>query len=75
MIAWAMATSVLVGVFTADPTKGSAKLRAGAVAFDITPTTFPVLINGGMTSATATRVKTLLHARSLVLDDGNSRCA
>ena len=75
MIAWAMATSVLVGVFTADPAKDSAKLRAGAVAFDITPTTFPVLVNGGMTSATATRVKTLLHARSLVLDDGNSRCA
>lgn len=50
-------------------------LRAGAVALDVTPTTFPVLVNGGMTSATATRVKTPLHARALVLDDGKTKCA
>ena len=50
-------------------------LRAGAVALDVTPGTFPVLVNGGMTSATATRVKTPLHARALVLDDGKTKCA
>lgn len=70
-----MLTGVVFGMFTAEPIKVPAKLRAGAVAFDITPTTFPVLVNGGMTSATATRVKTLLHARALVLDDGANRCA
>lgn len=55
----------------ADP----APLRAGAAALDVTPTAFPVLVNGGMTSATATRVKTPLHARALALDDGTTRCA
>ena len=50
-------------------------LRSGAVALDVTPGTFPVLVNGGMTSATATRVKTPLHARALVLDDGKTKCA
>lgn len=49
--------------------------RAGAASIDVTPATFPVLVNGGMTSATATRVKTPLHARALVVDDGKTKCA
>ena len=50
-------------------------LRAGAAAVDISPRTFPVIQNGGFLEATATRLVDPLHARCLVLDDGNERLA
>ena len=49
-----------------------AELRAGAAVIDITPTTFPVIVNGGMTSRTATKVHSKLHARSLALADDDT---
>ena len=49
--------------------------RAGAFAMDISPTEFPVLVNGGMYSRTADKVVDPLHARCLVLDDGTTRIA
>lgn len=52
-----------------------AELRAGAVAVDITPRQFPVSINGGMTSNTATAATTPIHARAIVLEDGRDRIA
>ena len=48
---------------------------AGAFAIDITPTEFPVLINGHFGSREATKIVDLLHARCLVLDDGSERIA
>ena len=50
-----------------------AELRAGAAAVDVTPRQLPVLVNGGMLSHTADKVKTRLHARAIVLDDGRER--
>ncbi len=50
-------------------------LRAGAAAVDISPLEFPVIINGGMAQRTADKVIDHLHARSLVLDDGQTRIA
>ena len=47
-------------------------LRAGAQAIDVSPRTFPVLINGGFLQNSATRVNDPLFAKCLVLDGGKS---
>ena len=44
--------------------------RAGASAIDITPPTFPVSSNGGMSDRSAQMAHDPLHARCLVLDNG-----
>jgi hypothetical protein len=53
----------------------SADFRAGAAAVEITPTNLPVLVNGGFLSRSVDKVRTPLHARALVLDDGRMRVA
>jgi hypothetical protein len=50
-------------------------LRAGAYAQDITPTKFPISVNGNMRDVQATSAHDRLHARCLVLDDGKTRLA
>lgn len=50
---------------------GKTEFKAGAAVVSVTPETFPVLINGGMTSRSADKVNTEVNARALVLDDGN----
>ena len=40
-----------------------AELRVGAAKVDVTPDQLPVLINGGMTSHSADKVKTRVNAR------------
>jgi hypothetical protein len=52
-----------------------AEFRAGAVALDVTPRQFPVLVNGGMTSRTADSVTDPIHARALVLADEKTEIA
>jgi hypothetical protein len=52
-----------------------ATLRAGACAIDVSPSTFPVLVNGGFLQSRATKIKDPLFARCLVLDDGTTRLA
>lgn len=52
-----------------------AELRAGAAVVDATPLQFPVLVNGGMLSRTASKVKTPINLRAIVLDDGEERLA
>jgi neutral ceramidase len=49
-------------------------LRAGAATSNITPH-LGVLLNGGMSDRTATHIHDELHARCLVLDDGQTRLA
>jgi hypothetical protein len=46
-------------------------LRAGAAAADITPREFPVNMPGGFNQNLAESAHDPLHARALVLDDGN----
>ncbi|MFV1966279.1 MAG: LamG domain-containing protein [Pirellulaceae bacterium] len=53
--------------------EASAELKAGAAVVDATPIQFPVLVNGGMLSRTASTVKTPINARAIVLDDGQER--
>jgi hypothetical protein len=50
-------------------------LRAGASAVNVSPDTFPVLINGGFLQNKANAVNDPLFARCLVLDDGPTRLA
>ncbi len=54
-------------------TEALAELRVGAAKIDISPTQFPVLVNGGMTSRTAEQITTRVHARAIVMDDGSER--
>ncbi|PHS03019.1 MAG: hypothetical protein COA78_19465 [Blastopirellula sp.] len=49
--------------------------QAGAFAVDISPTEFPVIVNGGMYERTASQIRDRLHARCIVLDDGQTRLA
>ncbi|MDB5387533.1 MAG: hypothetical protein JWM11_3179 [Planctomycetaceae bacterium] len=49
--------------------------RAGAVAMDVTPVKFPVIINGNMNEVLASEVVDRLHARTIVLDDGTNQAA
>ncbi len=49
--------------------------QAGAFAMDITPETFPVSSAGSMSARTATQAHDPLHARCLVLDDGEIKLA
>src|SRR5437588_10203110 len=49
--------------------------RAGAYAQDVTPTKFPISVNGGMQDRLAKGAHDPLHARCLVLDDGTTKIA
>lgn len=51
------------------------QLRAGAAVVDISPPEFPVIRNGGFIEAQDTRLADPIHARALVLDDGQIRLA
>ena len=50
-------------------------LRAGAAMVDVTPTQFPVIVNGMVEERTATMAHDALMSRALVLDDGTERIA
>lgn len=50
-------------------------LQAGAAAVDISPKTLPALKNGGFLQAIEKRIADPLHARSLVLSDGEETLA
>src|SRR5688500_4757392 len=58
-----------------SPAAQPGPLRAGAAAVDITPTQFPVLVNGGFQPVVANQASDKLHARCLVLDDGKTKLA
>ena len=49
--------------------------RAGVSAIDISPRSLPAIRNGGFLQATSDRVDDPLHARTLVLADGNETIA
>lgn len=65
--------AVLVAI---QPTSAQDKVfRAGAYAMDITPTQWPVSVNGGMQDRFTDKAHDRLHARCLVLDDGKTKIA
>lgn len=66
---------VLASSFHAYAASAPRTFRAGAFAMDVTPTNFPVIVNGGFLSQTADTAHDRLHVRWLVLDDGRNRVA
>ncbi len=72
-----IALSLLASGWTspANANESEKVFRAGAFAMDITPTTFPADSAGSMGPRQATSAHDPLHARCLVLDDGESRIA
>ncbi|MFO1095024.1 MAG: hypothetical protein U0992_17210 [Planctomycetaceae bacterium] len=69
---WQLENPVLRPVQCADAEEG---LRAGAYAVDITPQEFPVSSNGNMSDRQATVAHDPLHARCLVLHNGEASLA
>jgi neutral ceramidase len=51
------------------------EFQAGAAAVDVSPRVLPAIRNGGFLEATSDRVDDPLHARCLVLSDGNTTLA
>ena len=64
---------VVCAALLSGETAALAEFQAGAAMVDVTPMQFPVFVNGGMLSRTVDQVKTPLHARAIVLDDGQTR--
>jgi len=62
-------------VFLASAVFADGPLRAGAAAVQITPRSLPVSMTGGFQDRLAMKVHDQLHARCLVLDDGETRIA
>jgi hypothetical protein len=58
-----------------SPRSDAGELKAGAFAQDVTPTKFPISVNGNMTDVQAKGANDPLHARCLVLDDGSTKLA
>jgi hypothetical protein len=52
-----------------------ADFRAGAIVLDVSPVEFPVFVNGGMSSRSASVVNDPINARALVLADGKIQIA
>lgn len=50
-------------------------LRAGAFAINVTPKKFPISVNGNFADIQATAANDPIHARCLVLDDGQTKLA
>ena len=69
----AVIAAVLRPNFPAPSVAG--EFRAGAAAVNITPTEYPVIVNGGFLEKQATKALDPLYARALVLDDGTTRIA
>src|SRR4051794_36992554 len=49
--------------------------RAGTFAVDITPTKFPVIVNGGFLERVASEAQDRLYARAIVMENGAVRMA
>jgi hypothetical protein len=58
-----------------SPAHAADQIQAGAYATDITPTWFPTSSNGSMQDRQVTEAHDPLHARCLVLDDGQTQIA
>lgn len=70
-----MRTFLALAALVAGAPALAADLKAGAFAQDITPTKFPISVNGGFADRKATAATDPLHARCLVLDDGTTKLA
>lgn len=65
--------TVILAVTWFFPTACHAELKAGAAIVDVTPTSFPVLVNGGMAARSASEVITRINARAIIVENGDQR--
>jgi hypothetical protein len=72
-LVWVFSTLVVFGNGDRSSQGEAKELRAGAARVDVSPVQFPVNVNGGMTSRTATEITTKVHARALVLSSDEER--
>lgn len=70
-----MKTILVTVMLLASAVSHANTFRAGVFAMDVTPTNFPVIVNGGFLAKTADKVHSQLHVRWLVFDDGQTRVA
>jgi len=70
-----MKTIFLAVMLLVTTTSYARTFRAGAFVMDVTPTSFPVIVNGYTFERTVQRATDRLAARALVLDDGAHRVA
>lgn len=66
---------ILAAVFSGPRAGLAAEFKAGAGVIDVTPAALPVKVNGSLAIRKVGVVKTPLHARAIVLDDGIQRLA
>ncbi|TVS14714.1 MAG: hypothetical protein EA424_18545 [Planctomycetaceae bacterium] len=77
LLTWAtvVATLVTTTALSSESSNVDRVLRAGAFAIDITPTKLPVPVSGGILPRFVSDIYDPLHARCLVLDDGQAQIA
>jgi hypothetical protein len=63
------------GMLLVPATCAAGEFQAGCVAIDISPRVLPAIRNGGFIEATSDKVDDPLHARCLVLSDGETTLA
>jgi len=68
-----LATCFFLTPTAAVPAEDAGVFRAGAAAVDVTPLKFPVRVNAMFAERTATHAVDRLYARSVALDDGNTK--
>ncbi|QDV45316.1 Neutral/alkaline non-lysosomal ceramidase [Stieleria neptunia] len=73
-VCWLFLVLFAVGMHADHPVRAGG-LQAGAASVDISPRTLPAIRNGGFLQAEWNRVDDPLHARCLVLSDGNETIA
>ncbi len=72
---WAAMACLAMMILACGHSAARGEFQVGAAVTDVTPPEFPVLVNGGFLSKTASEVNTPVSARSIVLDDGQERIA
>ncbi len=75
VLRWTRDLAVVAAVIAAGGVAAGGEFRAGAAAVDVSPRVLPAIRNGGFIEATSTRVDDPLHARCLVLADGQTMLA
>ncbi|MFP6764992.1 MAG: hypothetical protein VB858_15300 [Planctomycetaceae bacterium] len=70
-----IAAWIIICLFPVSAGLAGGPLRAGAAAVSVTPLRLPVSMTGGFQDRLATGVHDPLHARCIVLDDGETRIA
>lgn len=64
---------LLIALVTTGPAAAEKVLQAGVGSVDISPRTFPIIVSGGFLARSVDRATGSLHARAVVLDDGDNR--